>query len=102
MRHNKNSNLISSDTLGQLIDKLIIANLKMWFNQEKFYEVRRLNQKEFEEKYANNMGELHKILETCADLNIQRNELIECIDERVKSIFDGKIRNITKKSHKTY
>jgi len=101
-----------ADTFGGLIDKLITADLKMWNNQEVFYEIRRMTYEQFKEKYLSNesgMIELWKILGKLADLNLQRNKLIDEVDEKLvdlinqaiagKDLDDGK--NIQRK-HKTY
>jgi len=101
-----------ADTFGGLIDKLITADLKMWNNQEIFYEIRKMSFDQFKEKYFNDdqgVKKLWEILKKLADLNIQRNVLIDEIDEKliilIKQIIigddldDGK--NIQRK-HKTY
>jgi len=101
-----------ADTFGGLIDKLITADLKMWNNQEVFYEIRRMTYDQFKEKYLSNEEgsvELWKVLGKLADLNLQRNKLIDEVDEKLVSLIkqamsgedldDGK--NIQRK-HKTY
>ena len=100
-----------ADTFGGLIDKLITADLKMWNNQEVFYEIRRMDFDQFKEKYFNDEGaeKLWSILKKLADLNIQRNVLIDEVDEKLIALIkqaisgedldDGK--NIQRK-HKTY
>jgi hypothetical protein len=101
-----------ADTFGGLVDKLITADLKMWNNQEIFYEIRRMSFDQFKEKYFNDeegSKKLWEILKKLADLNIQRNVLIDELDEKLVSLIkqalagedldDGK--NIQRK-HKTY
>jgi hypothetical protein len=101
-----------ADTFGGLIDKLITADLKMWNNQEVFYEIRRMTFDQFKEKYLSSEEgniELWKILGKLADLNLQRNKLIDEVDEKLVALIkqamsgedldDGK--NIQRK-HKTY
>ena len=100
-----------ADTFGGLIDKLITADLKMWNNQEIFYEIRKMSFDQFKEKYFNVEGaeKLWAILKKLADLNMQRNVLIDEVDEKLVAIIkqaisgedldDGK--NIQRK-HKTY
>ena len=101
-----------ADTFGGVVDKLITADLKMWNNQEIFYEIRRMSFLEFKLKYfADESGveNLWAILKKLADLNIQRNVLIDELDEKliflIKSAIDGKDlddgKNIQRK-HKTY
>ena len=101
-----------ADTFGGLIDKLITADLKMWNNQELFYEIRRMNFSEYKEKYFSDEEGAEKLWESlkkAADLNVQRNQLIDELDERLidllksavagEDLDDGK--NIQRK-HKTY
>ena len=101
-----------ADTFGGLIDKLITADLKMWNNQELFYEIRRMSFSEYKEKYFNDENGAEKLwqsLKKAADLNVQRNQLIDELDERLidllKSAVDGEDlddgKNIQRK-HKTY
>jgi len=79
-----------SDTLGSLIDKLQIVNLKMWHNQQLLYEIRRMDFDGFKEKYMGNEDgalELWEKLKKCCDLNVQRSDLIDEIDQRFHSIL---------------
>ena len=78
-----------SDTLGSIIDKLITADLKMWNNQELLYEIRRMTFEEYKEKYFNDEAGAKKLweyLKKACDLNIQRNVLIDEIDEKIVNI----------------
>lgn len=101
-----------ADTFGGLIDKLITADLKMWNNQEVFYEIRRMSFEEYKEKYFSNeegAEELWKILGKLADLNVQRNQIIDELDEKLISLLQSAVngeelddgKNIQRK-HKTY
>lgn len=79
-----------SDTLGGLIDKLFTADLKMWNNQELLYEIRRMTLQEFKSKYFQNeegVENLWKCLEKVCDLNVQRNQLIDEVDEKIIEII---------------
>ena len=94
------------DTLGGLIDKLCTVDLKMWHNQELLYEIRRMTFDEFEAKYGGSVDGRRALFASIAkacDLNVQRNALIDEIDERVCALTgasdDG--RNVQRK-HKTY
>jgi hypothetical protein len=82
-----------ADTLGGLIDKLFTINTKMWFNQDLLYEIRRMTFDEFKEKYWSNedgANQLWSILKKACDLNIQRNQIIDEVDEKVIEIIaDG-------------
>lgn len=101
-----------ADTFGGLIDKLITADLKMWNNQEVFYEIRRMSFDEFKEKYffeESGIEKLWEILKKLADLNVQRNKLIDEVDEKLINIIKQALSgedlddgvNIQRK-HKTY
>jgi hypothetical protein len=94
------------DTLGGLIDKLCTVDLKMWNNQELLYEIRRMTFDEFEETFGSSVDARRRLFVSLAkacDLNVQRNALIDEIDERVCALTgaqdDG--RNVQRK-HKTY
>jgi len=101
-----------SDTLGSLVDKLCTVDLKMWQNQEFLYEIRRMTFEEFKEKYwTDKQGaeKLWAILKKACDLNVQRNQLIDEVDEKVveiaKSASSGEDLDAGKyiqRKHKTY
>lgn len=108
------------ETLGSLIDKLQIVNLKMWFNQELLYEIRRMEFDEFKTKFIENekgTRELWDRLKKCCDLNVQRNDLIDEIDQRFSSALlllasslgcteiekiEDKLGQFIQRKHKTY
>jgi hypothetical protein len=96
------------DTLGSLVDKLSVVNLKMWNAQEGLYEIRRMSLEQFKEKYFNDKGieDLFNSLNKAADLNVQRNVLIDSIDELVvemiKSKEDLDSGKYIQRKHKTY
>lgn len=85
-----------ADTLGSLIDKLITADLKMWNNQELFYEIRRMNFDDFKKEYFDNEESVMKLWERfkkACDLNVQRNQLIDEIDQKVIEITEAAVNN---------
>lgn len=101
-----------ADTLGGVIDKLITIDMKMWNNQEILYEIRRMTFDEYKEKYFSSEEGAQKLwecLKKACDLNVQRNQLMDEVDEKIVSLVkeaasgldldDGK--NIQRK-HKTY
>lgn len=101
-----------SDTMGSLIDKLITIDMKMWNNQELLYDIRRMTFEQYKEKYfSNETGsmELWESLKKACDLNVQRNQLIDEIDEKVVSLVNDALsgedldsgKHIQRK-HKTY
>ncbi len=101
-----------ADTMGSLIDKLITIDMKMWNNQEILYDIRRMSFEQYKEKYFLNDGgamELWEGLKKACDLNVQRNQLIDEIDQKivelVKDAIEGKDLDSGKhiqRKHKTY
>ena len=100
-----------SDTIGSLVDKLLTVDLKMWDNQEVLYKVRHMSFKEFKELYLANdivSEQLWTALKNGCDLNVQRNQLIDEIDQKIiemisasktQDLDDGKF---IQRKHKTY
>jgi hypothetical protein len=101
-----------ADTLGTLIDKLTTVDLKMWNNQGILYKIRKMSFEEYKEKYfLNEEGamELWNTLKKATDLNVQRNQLINEVDEKVIEIVNAKLSGedldngkFLQRSHKTY
>ena len=101
-----------SDTIGSLIDKLTTVDLKMWNNQELLYEIRKMSFEEYKEKYfqtEEGANELWKCLKKACDLNVQRNELIDEVDEKILEIIFSAVKGedldngkYIQRSHKTY
>jgi hypothetical protein len=74
------------DTLGNVVDKLITVDMKMWNNQELLYEIRRMTFDEYLDKYfksEDGAKNLWEVLKKACDLNVQRNQLINEVDERI-------------------
>lgn len=101
-----------SDTLGAIIDKLTTVDLKMWNNQELLYEIRKMSFDEYKRKYFEDHEGAQKLwscLKKACDLNVQRNQLIDEVDQKIielvadalqgKDLDSGK--HIQRK-HKTY
>lgn len=101
-----------ADTLGSLIDKLITIDMKMWNNQELLYEIRRMTFEEYKAKYFSSEEgamELWKCLQKSCDLNVQRNQLIDEVDEKVVEMVeaaqsgeDMDSGKFIQRKHKTY
>jgi hypothetical protein len=101
-----------ADTLGNIIDKLITVDMKMWNNQELLYEIRRMTFEEYKEKYfssENGSEKLWECLKKACDLNVQRNQLINEVDEKIIEMIDFKLSGqdldngkYLQRSHKTY
>lgn len=100
------------DSLGSLIDKLMTVDLKMWYNQELLYKIRKMSFDEYKEQFFSSeegAQELWDSLKKACDLNVQRNALIDEIDlkivEMINVKLDGKDLNngqFIQKKHKTY
>lgn len=101
-----------ADTLGSLIDKLITCDLKMAWNQELLYKIRRMSFEEYKKEYFESeqgAEELWQSLKKACDLNVQRNALIDEIDLKVielvqaaqsgEELDNGKF---VQRKHKTY
>jgi hypothetical protein len=101
-----------ADTLGTLVDKLTTVDLKMWNNQELLYEIRRMSFEEYKAKYfdtEDGANLLWDSLKKACDLNVQRNQLINEIDEKIIEIVNAKLNGedldngkFLQRSHKTY
>ena len=101
-----------SDTIGGIIDKLITIDMKMWDNQEVLYEIRRMTFEEYKSKYfSSEEGALNlwNCLKKACDLNVQRNQLIDEVDEKIiEMILTAKSNNdldtgkFIQRKHKTY
>lgn len=101
-----------ADTLGGLIDKLVTIDMKMWDNQEMLYEIRRMTFDEYKARYfADEAGaqKLWECLKKVCDLNVQRNQLIDEVDEKVIEIVTAATSGeeldagkFIQRKHKTY
>jgi hypothetical protein len=101
-----------ADTLGNLVDKLTTVDLKMWNNQELLYEIRRMSFEDYKKKYFDTEDGaklLWESLKKACDLNVQRNQLINEIDEKIIEIVNAKINGeeldngkFLQRTHKTY
>lgn len=81
--------------------------MKMWHNQEFLYEARRMTFEEFQTKYCateEKQQALYESIKKCCDLNYQRNELIDEIDQSFVKALKGevKVENLVQLKHKTY
>ena len=101
-----------ADTLGNIVDKLITVDMKMWHNQELLYEIRRMTFDQYKEKYfSDETGALMiwDSLKKACDLNVQRNQLINEVDLKIIEIINAKLDGenlddgkFLQRSHKTY
>jgi len=101
-----------ADTLGNVIDKLVTVDMKMWDNQELLYEIRRMSFEEYKEKYFDSEDgakKLWEVLKKACDLNVQRNQLINEVDQKIIEIMEAKLSGenldngkFLQRAHKTY
>lgn len=101
-----------ADTLGNVIDKLVTVDMKMWDNQELLYEIRRMSFEEYKEKYFDSedgANKLWQVLKKACDLNVQRNQLINEVDQKIIEIMEAKLSGenldngkFLQRAHKTY
>lgn len=100
-----------ADTLGGIIDKLFTIDMKMWNNQEALYDIRRMSFEEFKAKFFASeleMQNLWNVLKKACDLNVQRNQLIDEIDQKIiEMIVASKDSDLDsgkylQRKHKTY
>ena len=95
-----------------MIDKLTTVDLKMWNNQELIYDIRRMTFEEYKQKYFENENGaeiLWQSLKKACDLNIQRNQLIDEVDQKIIEMIDAKLSGANldegkfiQRKHKTY
>ncbi len=101
-----------SDTLGGLVDKLITVDLKMWNNQELLYQIRRMTFDQFKDTYFKDeegLKTLWESLKKACDLNVQRNQLIDEVDQKIIEMLSALLNNeeldsgkFIQRKHKTY
>jgi hypothetical protein len=101
-----------SDTLGNVVDKLVTIDMKMWDNQELLYEIRKMSFDEYKSKYFEDEKGAQLLWETlkkACDLNVQRNQLINEVDSKIIEMIDAKLSGenldngkFLQRAHKTY
>ena len=99
------------DTLGSLIDKLCTIDLKMWNAQEQLYIIRHMTYQDFKDYCLipkdDNLLKIFEIFKKSCDLNYQRNQLIDEIDQLIIRIVEGAcsgecLDKYIQRKHKTY
>ena len=84
----------------------------MWDNQEILYEIRKMSFDEYKQKYFESEDgamTLWSILKKATDLNVQRNQLINEVDQKIIDMFES-FKNgesldngkYLQRAHKTY
>lgn len=99
-----------ADTVGSLIDKLSTVGFKMFNEQEKLYDIRRLSFEEFRDRYKTEkeLKTLYDYFHKACDLNIQRNQYIDEIDQKLIDMLRAAMNgtnlndtNFIQRKHKT-
>ena len=76
------------EALGNVIDKLVVTNLKIWFLQDWIHKTRDKSLEEFQKETHESIQEKVKDL---GDLNLYRNKLMDEIDEIVDAAQRGQL-----------
>jgi hypothetical protein len=81
-----------NDSVGELCNKLSCVTIQMWFNQEELYNIRKMPNDEFKNKYGysnESLDNLHKLIKRCCDLNYQRSLIMDAIDKSMIGVTNG-------------
>lgn len=101
-----------ADTVGTLVDKLFTTDTKMWNGQEELYKIRRMTFDQYKDEYFKDdeaAVRLWECLKKACDLNVQRNQLINEIDQKIIEMIQAAVKgnelddgSFVQRSHKTY
>lgn len=72
-----------TDTIANLIDKLTIANMKIW----------KMEDEKRNEDVLNNHQKLRKNVVTTNYLNTERNNLMAEIDDKIANVIENYVKN---------
>ena len=78
------------ETLGKIIDTLFTIDIKMWNEQELLYKIWKMSFEEYKNTYmfsSDGPKRLWDCLQKTCDLNVERNELIDKVDEKIIELF---------------
>ena len=79
-----------SDSLGSLVDKLTIVNLKLWFTQQNLIDWSKISEEEF---HALGYDKMRKVTMDLYNLNMERNDLVREIDSTLDAaVRSGKVK----------
>lgn len=82
-----------SESLGQLVDRISILNLKTWNAQEDIYEIRRMSLEEFKERFQTEEGieQVYNFIKKSCDLNVQRSQLVTEFDRKLVALVEAAV-----------
>ncbi len=94
---------LGMETLGSIVDRLVTVDMKMWYAQEDLYQIRDMTFEQFLDNYSGELGMeiLWKAFQKGIDLNLQRNDLVDEIDQELARQIKEGHGNVQRK-HKTY
>ena len=93
------------DTLGSLCDKLSIVTVRMWHAQDDLYRFRRMTPEEWQEEFGDDPDKVRQILVRACELNLQRNQLTDEIDQLHSdslAMDEEEKKKLVAKKHKQY
>jgi len=82
-------------TIASLVNELALVSHTMWINQETLYAIRKMGFKDFKRTYMSSNDkakDLWSIIQRACSLNIERNRLIDEIDELMISMIENGTR----------
>lgn len=93
------------DTLGNLMDKLAIVTVRMWHAQDDLYRYRRMTKEEWRQEFGDRPDMVRHTLVRACELNLQRNQLMDEIDQLHKDSLvmnEEDRKKLVAKKHKQY
>ena len=78
------------ETVGSLVDKLTTIDMKLFYTQEKLYDIRRGTFEDFVTKYNSEEGmkSLYDYFVKVSDENFQRSNFIDEIDQKIVEMIN--------------
>jgi hypothetical protein len=93
------------DTPGALFDKLAIVTTRMWHAQDDLYRFRRMGSEEWTKEFGEDPDKVRKILSRACELNLQRNQIMDEIDNLMVNMLNMSVeerKKLYQPKHKMY
>lgn len=93
------------DTFGNLMDKLAIVTVRMWHAQDDLYRYRRMSKDEWRNEFKDDPDRVRHTLVRACELNLQRNQLMDEIDQIFQDALtmnEEERAKLVQKKHKSY